>query len=141
MPMLTTVSIRLPVTPVQAPLRTLLGEGVDLVQHLVHLRDDVRAVDDEARVRRGGRRSAVCSTDRSSVTLICSPANIAARRSATPDLLGQLEQPGQHVVVDQVLGEVDVQVAGGEAVALRARSGSASNQPRRSGVEPRPSAR
>ena len=31
-----------------------------------------------------GARSAVCSTARSSVTLMCSPANIASRRCATP---------------------------------------------------------
>ena len=36
-----------------------------------------------------GSRSAVWSTARSSVTLMCSPANIASRRSVEPDLVGQ----------------------------------------------------
>ena len=65
------------------PAADLVGEGVDLVEHLVHLGDDV-----DCRRRPGwrpvGRRSAVCSTARSSVTLMCSPANIASRRSARP---------------------------------------------------------
>ena len=74
-----------------------------------------------------GSRSAVCSTARSSVTLMCSPRNIASRRSATPDLLGQGEQGGQHVVVDEPLGQVDVQVGRGEGQPVDARPGSSAN--------------
>ena len=64
-------------------------------------------------------RSAVCSTARSSVTLMCSPANIASRRRVDPDLVGEVEQRGQHVVVEQRLRQVDVEVGRGEASAGR----------------------
>ena len=81
MPMLTTVRIRSPVTPVHAPDADLVGERVDPPQHVVDVGDDVLAVDLEAS-RRPGSRSAVCSTARSSVTLMCSPREhrVAPRR-------------------------------------------------------------
>ena len=72
----------------------LVGEGVHLVQHLVHLRRPRRRRRPPG-WRPRGSRSAVCSTARSSVTLMCSPANMASRRSASADLLGQLDQGGQ----------------------------------------------
>ena len=67
-----------------------LGEGGHPVEHLVHLLDDVDAVDDQRALR--GIRSATCSTARSSETLMCSPANIASRRSAHPALPRQLAE-------------------------------------------------
>ena len=45
MPMLMMLRMGLPVWPFHAPLRTLVGEGGHLVQHLMHGGDDVFAVD------------------------------------------------------------------------------------------------
>ena len=56
-----------------------LGEGRHRVEHRLHVVVDILPVDDERRGSRpAGRRSAVCSTARSSVVLMCSPASIAA---------------------------------------------------------------
>ena len=91
MPMLTTVRIALAGDAGPLTRAHLLGERV-------HLRRARRARRRRCPARRrraaapGGRRSAVCSTARSSVTLMCSPANIASRRSVEPDLVGQREQ-------------------------------------------------
>ncbi len=52
----------------------------------------------------------MCSTARSSVTLMWSPRNIASRRRLEPDLLGQRQQRGEHRLGDQALGQVDVEV-------------------------------
>ena len=82
MPMLTTLRIRLPVCPVHAPDADPVGEVGHLVEHRVHLGHDVVAVDHDPLVL--GARSATCSTARSSVTLIFSPANIASRSCSTP---------------------------------------------------------
>ena len=65
-----------------------------------------------------GARSAVCSTARSSVMLMCSPANIASRGS-TPAARPR-DETGEHRVVDAVLGVVDAQVADLDDVALGA---------------------
>ena len=45
MPMLTTVRMRSPVAPVHVPSRTRLGERRHAVEHVVHVGDDVVAVD------------------------------------------------------------------------------------------------
>ena len=83
MPMLTTVRIRSPVAPTHEPSRTASANAAIRAEHLVHVGDDVVAVD-ARRARPAGWRSAVCSTARRSVTLIGSPANIASRRASTP---------------------------------------------------------
>jgi heme A synthase len=94
----------------------LVGEGVDLVEHLV----DVGST--SCRRRRGGvaagRRSAVCSTDRFSVTLIRSPANIASRRSARPTCAAELDEGARMSSVEEVLGQVDVEVGARRRRAL-----------------------
>ena len=59
-----------------------LGEVRHAIEHRVHLRDDIDAVDDEVRVP--GIRNATCSAARSSVTLMCSPRNMASIRSRRP---------------------------------------------------------
>ena len=56
------------------------GEGVDLLEDLVHVGDRVLAVDRQG-VGRGAAQRGVQNA-RSSVTLMCSPVNIALRRSA-----------------------------------------------------------
>ena len=60
----------------------LVGEGVHLGQHLVYL--GMTSVPSTIRLDPSGARSAVCSTARSSVTLMCFPANMASRRSTKP---------------------------------------------------------
>ena len=72
-----------------------VGELVDPAQHLV----DVGTTSCPSTSRRAssGSRSAVCSTARSSVTLMCSPRNIASRRSATPTCSASSEQRGEDV--------------------------------------------
>ena len=56
MPMLTTLRIRLPVWPVHSPERTRSANARHPVEHLVHLGDDVDAVDDERRALRHAQR-------------------------------------------------------------------------------------
>ena len=107
MPTLTTLRIGLPVWPRPLAGADPLGEGAHAVERLVHLLDDVDAVDDSERSR--GIRSATCRTARSSETLMCSPANIASRRSSTPRSAGQLAEQQQRLVGDPVLGEVEVE--------------------------------
>ena len=82
MPMLTTVSIRLPVTPVHSPLRTWSAKAYTLSS--TSCTCGTTSTPSTTRLASRGSRSAVCSTARSSVTLMCSPANIASRRSASP---------------------------------------------------------
>ena len=112
MPMLTTVSIRLPVTPVHSPLRTLVGEGVDLVQHLVHLRHHVDPVDHQAGVPRQPERGVQHGPVLGDVDVLAGEHRVAAL--GQPDLLAEIDQRGQDLRGDQVLGQVDVQVAGGD---------------------------
>ena len=57
-----------------------------------------------------GARSATCITARSSVTLMCSPANIASRRCLDTGAAGNVDQTAEHHVVDELLRPVDVQV-------------------------------
>ena len=85
-----------------------VGEGGHPVEHRVHLGHDVLAVDDDRR-RLAASRSATCSTARSSVTLICSPRNIAVDALAQAGLLGQLHQQRERLVGDPVLRVVEVQ--------------------------------
>ena len=82
MPMLTTLRMRLPVWPFQSPLRTRRAKLGHPVEHRVHLRHDVLAVDRSMPPR--GARSATCSTARFSVALILSPRNMASMRSRSP---------------------------------------------------------
>ena len=83
MPMLMTVEMRRPVWPRQAPERTGLGEARHLVEDGVDIGHDIAAVGRRWTVPAGARR-ATCSTARSSVTLMCSPAHMASIRSRRP---------------------------------------------------------
>ena len=116
MPMLTTVRIRSPVTPVQAPRADLVGERVDPAQHLVHVGHDVLAVDLEGGVRRQPQRGVQHGAVLGDVDVLAAEHRVAALGDA--DLVGQREQRGQHVVVEQRLRQVDVQVARGEGQPL-----------------------
>ena len=89
MPMLTTVRMRWPVCPVHCPERTRVGEVGHPVEHRVHVRDHVLPVDDQRASR--GSRSAMCSTARSSLVLMCSPGEHRVDALAQPGSLGQRE--------------------------------------------------
>ena len=93
----------------------LVGEGVDAVAaRRGPAATTSTAVDLEVRAVRESR-SAVCRTARSSVTLMCRPSNIVVAAAGHPDLVGERQQRGQHVVVDQALRQVDVEVGRVEA--------------------------
>ena len=76
MPMFTTFRIGLPVWPVQAPLRTCSENAA--------IRSSTSCTSARAYGDPSGARSATWSTARSSVTLMCSPANIASIRPRRP---------------------------------------------------------
>ena len=59
-----------------------IGERAHRGEDLVDLRDHLHVVDDE--LGRGGRRRAVCRTERSSEVLMRAPASMASRCSSTP---------------------------------------------------------
>ena len=111
MPMLTTVSIGLPVTPVPLAAAHLVGEGVHLVQHLVHLGTTSIPSTTSSASRGVAQRGVQHGPVLGDVDVLAGEHGVATL--GQPDLLGQLDQGGQHRVVDQVLRQVDVQVAGG----------------------------
>ena len=82
MPMLITLRIGLPVCPFQSPERTR-SENAD-IRSSTSWTCLTTSSPSTISERSFGIRSATCSTARSSETLMCSPRNIASRRSATP---------------------------------------------------------
>ena len=111
MPMLTTVSTRLPVTPVQAPERTLSAKAYTFSSTACTSGSTSWPSTTRAGLGEAGRRSAVCRTARSSVTLMCSPENIAAVRGRSRTSSASRTSSRERLVGDQVLRQVDVQVA------------------------------
>ena len=83
MPMLTTLRMRCPVWPVQSPPRTASANAA--IRSSTAWTSGTTFVPSTMIVASRGARSATCSTARSSVTLICSPQNIASIRSRRPD--------------------------------------------------------
>ena len=104
-PMLTTARIGSPVCPRHSPLRTRSGEGGHPVEHLVHLRHDVDAVDDDRLDR--GARSAMRHGPALSVTLMRSPRNIASMRSGTRQAPREGDEQREALVGDALLRVVD----------------------------------
>jgi len=100
------------------PAAHAVREVVDLVEHLVHLHDDVGAVDDEAVRARSAQGRVEHRAVLRDVDLLPGVHGIPAFFEA--DLLAELDQCGDHRVVDEVLGEVDMEVGSGEAEPLRA---------------------
>ena len=82
MPMLTTVRIRSPVCPVHSPERTASAKRAILASTACTSATTSwpSTVSDAS----AGSRSAVCSTARSSLVLMCCPENIASMRSGSP---------------------------------------------------------
>ena len=94
----------------------LVGERVHLVQHLVHLGHDVDAVHDQTGVARQPERGVQHRPVLGDVDVLAGEHRVPAL--GQPDLVGQVHQRVEDLGVDQVLGEVDVQVARGEAEGL-----------------------
>ena len=87
MPMETTFSIFLPVTPFHSPERTLsanayMRSSTSCTSFTQSWPSTMSLPASDA-----GRRSAVCRTARSSVVLMCTPLNMAVRRSSRPTAL------------------------------------------------------
>ena len=87
MPMLTTLRIGLPVWPVHSPPRTRSAKAP--IRSSTSWTSLTTSTPSTTSERSRGIRSATWSTERSSETLIRSPRNIASRRSASPDSLGE----------------------------------------------------
>ncbi len=114
MPMLTTFVIGLPVWPFHSPERIRSENAA--IRSSTSCTSATTSRPSTISERPRGIRSATCSTARSSVTLMCSPANIASRRSATPASLREREEQPQRLVGDAVLRvvEKDARRFGGE---------------------------
>ncbi len=82
MPMLMTSVMRLPVAPVQSPLRTC-SENTRMRSSTAWMAG-MTGLPSTLNVAPAPARSAMCRTARSSVALMWSPANMASRRFGTP---------------------------------------------------------
>ena len=82
MPMLTTLRIGLPVWPRHSPERTRSAKSP--IRSSISWTSLTTSTPSTISERPRGIRSATWRTARSSETLMCSPANIASRRSSTP---------------------------------------------------------
>ena len=107
MPTLTTLRIGLPVWPVHSPEWTRSTKAA--MRSSVSCTSLTTSTPSTISERPRGMRSATCRTARSSETLMCSPANIASRRSSTPHSLASSAEQQQRLVGDPVLGEVEVE--------------------------------
>ena len=83
MPMLTTFLIALPVWPFHSPDRTRVAK--ELIWSKTWWTSATTSTPSTTSDASLGMRNATCRTARSSETLMCSPRNIASRRSASPD--------------------------------------------------------
>ena len=86
-----------------------LGEGVPPAQHLVHVGHDILAVHGQRRVGREAEGRVEHGPVLGDVDVLTGEHGVAAGRD--PDLLGEAEQRGVDAIVEEVLGEVDEQVA------------------------------
>ena len=87
MPMLTTVVMRSPVAPVHSPLRSRSVKSP--IRSSTSCTSATTSWPSTISSSPRGSRSAMCSTARSSVVLMCTPANIASRRYSRPAVAGQ----------------------------------------------------
>ena len=128
--MFTTVSMGAPVTPVQSPLRTESANAYTLAS--TSCTSATTSAPSTSRTSPRGRRSAVCSTALFSVTLMCWPANIAARRPGRSTCSASRTRAAR---TPPLIRFFDRSTCRSPAVKLRSstRPGSAANQPRRSG--------
>ncbi len=110
MPMLTTVLIARAGDAHPRAATNPVGEGVDRVEHLVHLGDDVGAVHDQAVAARTAQRGVQHGPVLGDVDSLAGEHRVPP--GFEPDLFAQFDQGGHDVVVDEVLGQVDEEVRG-----------------------------
>ena len=110
MPMLTTAVIRLPVWPVHWPERMAVGHLTHPVEHLVHVGHHVLPVDLEVGAPRHPQGHVEHGPVLGGVDVAAGEHGVAALFHAGP--AGHGHQCGQGLVVDPVLGVVEVEVAG-----------------------------
>ena len=122
MPMLTTLRIALAGVARPRARSDPVGEVGHLVEHARAPRGR-RPRRRRRSARPRGARSATCSTARSSVMLIFSPANIASRSSSTPARRASATQQRDRLGGEAVLRVVEVEVADLEAHRARPASG------------------
>ena len=94
------------------------GEGVDLLQHLVHVGDGILAVDRQGVGRGAAQRGMQDGAVLGDVNVLACKHAVAQVRHA--GLLGEREQVAQQRGAHEVLRQVDVQVGGLEGELLRA---------------------
>ena len=118
MPMLITLRIGLPVCPFHSPGAHPVREGRHPVEHLVHLLDDVLAVDDQRAVPRHPQRDVEHGAVLRDVDVLAAEHRVASLGHAA--LVGELAEQPQRLVGDPVLGVVEE-----EAGALGDQPGAA----------------
>ena len=94
------------VTPVAERVR----ERRHLLQHPVHVRDDIDAVDDETRPRRHAQRDVQHGAVLGDVDVLAAEHGVDPRPQ--PAGLGEVEQQFQRLRVDPVLGVVEIPTRG-----------------------------
>ena len=118
MPMLTTLRMRLPVWPFQAPLRTRFAEVAHLVEHGVDLRNDVLAIHVD-RTRPGRtQRHVQHSPVLGDVDALSAEHGVDALAQA--GLLGEVDQQLERLIRDAILRVVEVDARGLEREPLTA---------------------
>ena len=131
MPMDTTCSIRLPVTPFHSPERTFSAKAY--MRSSMSRTSATQSWSPSNTVPRSesGRRSAVWSTARSSEVLTCAPEYMASRRSSTWSSRASWTSS---FMVSSVTRFLDRSMWNSpmSKLSLDTRSGSAANQPLRS---------
>ena len=134
MPTLTTLRIGLPVWPRHSPERTRSAKVAHPVERLVHLLDDVDAVDDERAVARHPQRHVEDGAVLGDVDVLAGEHRFAALLDAA--LAGQLAEQHQRLVGDPVLREVEVEAGavGDQALAALRVGGEEVAQVRRSRI-------
>ncbi len=130
--MLTTVVSGFPLTPVNSPLRTFRANSY--ICSRTAQTWGTMSCPSKVREADFGSRSAVCRTERPSVTLIFSPWNMASRRASTPVCSARACNVSK---TGSVIKFFDRSTCRSPAVNVssEALSGSSSNQPVRLGTK------
>ena len=118
MPMLTTLRMRLPLCPSQAPLRTRSAKSAMRSSTCVHLGHDVDAVDTDVGTARRAQRHVQHRAVLGAVDALAGEHGVDALAQA--GLVGQRQQQAQRLVGDALLGIVQVDAGGLQRQAFAA---------------------
>ena len=105
MPTFTTLRMRLPVCPVHCPPRTRVAERGHAVEHVVHARHDVHAVDDDLALARRAQRGVQHGAVLGHVDLVAAEHRVDA--VAQPAFVREVDEKPHGVVSDAMLGVVE----------------------------------